>query len=46
MFGALMGITAGVMITLSFLDLVNQAWEHGGFITATIGFSSGLCSCS
>ncbi len=41
MFGALMGFTAGVMITLSFLDLVNQAWQHGGFITATIGFGAG-----
>jgi ZIP family zinc transporter len=40
-FGFLMGITAGVMITLSFLELVNEAWQHGGFIAATIGFGSG-----
>jgi len=40
-FGLLMGITAGVMITLSFLELVNKAWELGGFLTATLGFSSG-----
>ncbi len=40
-FGLLMGITAGVMITLSFLELVNEAWQHGGFIAATIGFGSG-----
>ena len=25
-FGFLMGITAGVMITLSFLEMVNEAW--------------------
>jgi zinc transporter, ZIP family len=41
MFGLLMGFTAGVMITLSFLDLVNQAWLHGGYVTATIGFGVG-----
>lgn len=41
MFGALMGFTAGVMISLSFLDLVNQAWQHGGYVTATIGFGVG-----
>lgn len=40
-FGFLMGITAGVMITLSFLELVNEAWELAGFWTATIGFSAG-----
>lgn len=40
-FGFLMGITAGVMITLSFLELVNEAWELGGFWTATIGFAAG-----
>ncbi len=40
-FGFLMGITAGVMITLSFLELVNKAWEMAGFVTATIGFSAG-----
>jgi ZIP family zinc transporter len=40
-FGFLMGITAGVMITLSFLELVNQAWELQGFWTATFGFGAG-----
>ncbi len=41
MFGFLMGITAGVMISLSFLELVNEAWELAGFWTATIGFGAG-----
>jgi ZIP family zinc transporter len=41
MFGFLMGITAGVMITLSFLELVNEAWKLQGFLTATIGFGLG-----
>ena len=41
LFGFLMGITAGVMITLSFLELVNEAWELQGFETATIGFGAG-----
>jgi len=40
-FGFLMGITSGVMITLSFLELVNQAWKLKGFWTATIGFGVG-----
>ncbi len=40
-FGLLMGITAGVMITLSFMELVNKAWEMAGFLTATIGFTAG-----
>jgi len=40
-FGFLMGITAGVMISLSFLELVNKAWELKGFWTATIGFGAG-----
>ena len=40
-FGFLMGITAGVMISLSFLGLVNEAWALSGFWTATIGFSAG-----
>jgi ZIP family zinc transporter len=40
-FGLLMGITAGVMISLSFLELVNKAWELQGFWTATIGFGAG-----
>ncbi len=41
LYGFLMGITAGVMITLSFLELVNEAWELSGFVTATIGFGAG-----
>jgi ZIP family zinc transporter len=40
-FGFLMGITAGVMITLSFLELVNEAWRLQGFLTATIGLGAG-----
>jgi ZIP family zinc transporter len=41
LFGFLMGLTAGVMITLSFLELVNKSWELGGYLTTTIGFSLG-----
>jgi ZIP family zinc transporter len=40
-YGLLMGITAGVMISLSFLELVNRAWELAGPTTATIGFAIG-----
>jgi len=40
-YGFLMGITAGVMICLSFLELVNQAWELAGWLTATISFGIG-----
>lgn len=40
-FGFLMGMTAGVMISLSFLELVNEAWALQGFWTATIGFGLG-----
>ncbi|HQN43921.1 MAG TPA: ZIP family metal transporter [Anaerolineaceae bacterium] len=40
-YGLLMGITAGVMICLSFLELVNEAWEMAGPWTATIGFGAG-----
>lgn len=40
-YGLLMGITSGVMICLSFLELVNQAWELAGWLTATIGFGVG-----
>jgi ZIP family zinc transporter len=36
-----MGLTGGVMISLSFLELVNKAWELKGFWTATIGFGAG-----
>lgn len=41
LFGLLMGITAGVMITLSFMELVSEAWELAGYQTATIGFALG-----
>ncbi len=40
-FGFLMGITAGVMISLAFLELVSKAWELAGVWTATIGFAAG-----
>ncbi len=40
-YGLLMGITAGVMICLSFLELVNEAWAMAGPLTATIGFGAG-----
>jgi zinc transporter ZupT len=40
-YGFLMGITAGVMISLSFLELVSKAWELQGFLTTTVGFSLG-----
>jgi ZIP family zinc transporter len=40
-FGFLMGMTAGVMISLSFLELVNEAWALQGFWIATIGFAAG-----
>jgi ZIP family zinc transporter len=40
-FGLLMGITAGVMITLSFVDLVNHALELAGVWTTAIGFTLG-----
>ena len=35
MYGLLMGITAGVMICLSFLDLVNKAWQLAGPVSYT-----------
>jgi zinc transporter, ZIP family len=40
-FGFLMGIAAGVMISLAFLELVNRAWELKGYLVATIGFGAG-----
>jgi zinc transporter, ZIP family len=43
-FGFLMGMTAGVMISLSFLELVNEAWRLSGWWTATIGFGLGAIS--
>src|SRR4030042_299196 len=41
LFGFLMGLTAGVMITLSFLELVNEAWKLSGYLTTTICFTLG-----
>ncbi len=41
LFGFLMGLTAGVMITLSFLELVNEAWKLSGYLTTTICFATG-----
>ncbi len=41
LFGFLMGITSGVMISLAFLELVNEAWQLAGYVTATIGFGLG-----
>ncbi len=40
-YGFLMGITAGVMISLAFLELVNEALEMAGWVTATLGFGAG-----
>ena len=40
-YGFLMGITAGVMICLAFMELVNEAWELGGPTAATLGFGIG-----
>ncbi|MFH1398691.1 MAG: ZIP family metal transporter [Candidatus Woesearchaeota archaeon] len=40
-FGFLMGFTAGVMITLSFHELVNEAWQLSGYLITTIGFALG-----
>jgi zinc transporter, ZIP family len=40
-FGLLMGMAAGVMITLSFVDLVSHAIELSNVWTATIGFTIG-----
>jgi zinc transporter, ZIP family len=40
-FGLFMGVTAGVMISLSFLELVNEAWQLAGYLAATIGFAAG-----
>lgn len=40
-YGLLMGITAGVMICLSFLELVNRAWELAGPWVTAFGFGTG-----
>lgn len=39
--GFLMGFTAGVMLALAFVGLLNEAWEDAGFGTATIAFAVG-----
>jgi ZIP family zinc transporter len=39
--GLLMGLAAGVMITLSFLGLVNEAWQSSGYLVTTLGFAAG-----
>jgi ZIP family zinc transporter len=41
LFGFLMGFAAGVMITLSFLELVAEAWDLSGYQVATLGFGTG-----
>jgi len=40
-YGFLMGITAGVMICLAFLELVQKSIEMSDWVTATIGFGLG-----
>lgn len=40
-FGLLMGIAAGVMISLAFMELVSEAWKMAGYLTATLGFAAG-----
>ena len=40
-FGFLMGAAAGVMITLSFHELVHEAWVTAGYLTTTLGFGFG-----
>jgi zinc transporter ZupT len=37
-----MGRAAWVMITLSFPELVNEAWQASGFPVTTIGFAAGV----
>lgn len=39
--GFLMGFTAGVMLALAFMGLLDEAWEEAGFGTATIAFAAG-----
>lgn len=40
-YGLLMGITAGVMICLAFLELVNEAIRLSNYFVTTVGFASG-----
>jgi len=37
----LMGFTAGVMLALAFVGLLDEAWEEAGFGTATVAFAAG-----
>jgi len=39
--GFLMGFTAGVMLALAFVGLLDEAWEEAGFGTATVAFGAG-----
>src|SRR4030042_2128396 len=41
LFGFLMGLTAGIMITLSFLELINESWKISGYLATTIFFAVG-----
>ena len=45
-YGFLMGMTAGVMITLSFLELVNEAWELQALSPLPLGSELERSSCS
>jgi ZIP family zinc transporter len=40
-FGFLIGVASGVMISLSFLALLGEAWKSVGFLLATISFAFG-----
>jgi ZIP family zinc transporter len=40
-FGLLMGLASGVMLTLSFMELVAEAWALSGYLVATAGFTVG-----
>lgn len=37
-----MGMTAGVMILLSFLELVSEAWQLGDALIAKLRFGAGV----
>jgi len=41
LFGFLMGFASGVMLTLSFQDLMAEAWNLSGYGVATAGFAVG-----
>lgn len=40
-FGFVTGLAAGVMIILSFLGLIAEAWSEAGFLITTLGFAFG-----